>query len=109
MNTNYLEVCSCYKCEPFDSKLAKLSEYGKNIFRVFFFKKFLFRILLSFCNCIFKMRHVLYKYIHKILYVTCSTKITNKSEMLSLAIPLRSVHNGEFGCDGKFSGVDVFN
>ena len=43
------------------------------------------------------------------IFVTPSTKIRNKSETLHLAIPLRSVRRGEFGCDGRFSGVYVFN
>ena len=36
-------------------------------------------------------------------------KSANKSEILSLAIPLQSARRGECGCDGQFSGVDVFN
>ena len=42
-------------------------------------------------------------------FVTRSIKTRNQSEKLSLAIPLHSARTGEFGCDGRFSGVDVFN
>ena len=46
---------------------------------------------------------------HLLTYVTCSIEIRNKMEMPSLAVRLQSARRGEFGCDGIFSGFDVYD